>query len=67
MVDVKTGEALGPNQSGEVCIRGPSIMKGTTSNSKNVLLIDLFTTVHLLFINHETLRQPKKNKKQKIK
>jgi acyl-CoA synthetase (AMP-forming)/AMP-acid ligase II len=28
IVDLATGEALGPNQEGEVCVRGPQIMKG---------------------------------------
>ena len=28
IVDLETGAALGPNQEGEVCVRGPQIMKG---------------------------------------
>jgi acyl-CoA synthetase (AMP-forming)/AMP-acid ligase II len=28
VVDVETGDALGPGQPGEVCVRGPVIMKG---------------------------------------
>ena len=28
VVDLETGEALGPNKEGEVCVRGPQIMKG---------------------------------------
>ena len=28
IVDVGTGESLGPRQEGEVCVRGPQIMKG---------------------------------------
>ncbi len=28
IVDLETGEALGPNKEGEVCVRGPQIMKG---------------------------------------
>ncbi|MEO7970045.1 MAG: 4-coumarate--CoA ligase family protein [bacterium] len=28
IIDLATGEALGPNQEGEVCVRGPQIMKG---------------------------------------
>ncbi len=28
IVDLATGESLGPNQEGEVCVRGPQIMKG---------------------------------------
>jgi acyl-CoA synthetase (AMP-forming)/AMP-acid ligase II len=28
IVDLETGEPLGPNQEGEVCVRGPQIMKG---------------------------------------
>jgi acyl-CoA synthetase (AMP-forming)/AMP-acid ligase II len=28
IVDLETGETLGPNKEGEVCVRGPQIMKG---------------------------------------
>ena len=28
IVDLETGELLGPNKQGEVCVRGPQIMKG---------------------------------------
>ena len=28
IVDLETGESLGPNKEGEVCVRGPQIMKG---------------------------------------
>jgi acyl-CoA synthetase (AMP-forming)/AMP-acid ligase II len=28
VISLETGEALGPNQEGEVCVRGPQIMKG---------------------------------------
>jgi acyl-CoA synthetase (AMP-forming)/AMP-acid ligase II len=28
VIDLETGEALGPNQEGEICVRGPQIMKG---------------------------------------
>ncbi|MGH9929502.1 MAG: AMP-binding protein, partial [Pyrinomonadaceae bacterium] len=28
VVDLETGEMLGPNKEGEVCVRGPQIMKG---------------------------------------
>ncbi len=28
IIDLATGESLGPNQEGEVCVRGPQIMKG---------------------------------------
>jgi len=28
IVDLETGAALGPNQEGEICVRGPQIMKG---------------------------------------
>ena len=26
IVDLSTGEALGPNETGELCIRGPQVM-----------------------------------------
>lgn len=32
MVDIKTRDKLGPNQQGEVCVRGPSVMKGYIGN-----------------------------------
>jgi acyl-CoA synthetase (AMP-forming)/AMP-acid ligase II len=28
IIDLETGESLGPNKKGEVCVRGPQIMKG---------------------------------------
>jgi acyl-CoA synthetase (AMP-forming)/AMP-acid ligase II len=28
VIDVTTGEELGPNQEGEICVRGPQVMKG---------------------------------------
>src|SRR3989475_2817914 len=32
LLDPATGEELGPNQEGEVCVRGPQIMKGYLNN-----------------------------------
>src|SRR5437016_9765791 len=32
LIDPATGEELGPNQEGEVCVRGPQIMKGYLNN-----------------------------------
>ena len=32
LVDTATGEELGPNQEGELCVRGPQIMKGYLNN-----------------------------------
>ncbi|HLZ20834.1 MAG TPA: AMP-binding protein [Ktedonobacterales bacterium] len=32
IVDITTGDELGPNQDGEVCARGPQIMKGYLNN-----------------------------------
>jgi acyl-CoA synthetase (AMP-forming)/AMP-acid ligase II len=32
IIDLETGEALGPGQKGEVCVRGPQIMKGYLNN-----------------------------------
>ena len=32
LVDPATGEELGPNEEGEVCVRGPQVMKGYLNN-----------------------------------
>jgi acyl-CoA synthetase (AMP-forming)/AMP-acid ligase II len=32
IIDLETGESLGPNQRGEVCVRGPQIMMGYLNN-----------------------------------
>jgi acyl-CoA synthetase (AMP-forming)/AMP-acid ligase II len=32
VADLETGEALGPGQKGEVCVKGPQIMKGYLNN-----------------------------------
>lgn len=34
LVDPATGEELGPNQEGEVCVRGPQVMRGYLNNSE---------------------------------
>ncbi len=34
VVDVETGESLGPGQQGEMCVRGPQMMKGYHNNEK---------------------------------
>ena len=37
VVDVQTGDLLGPNKEGEVCMRGPTIMKGQFVLSRWIL------------------------------
>ncbi len=34
IVDVESGKELGPNERGEICLRGPQIMKGYLNNSE---------------------------------
>ncbi|MCY4265953.1 MAG: AMP-binding protein [Gammaproteobacteria bacterium] len=34
IIDTETGEAVGPNQSGEVCVRGPHVMVGYLNNEE---------------------------------
>ena len=31
VVDVETGENLGHSQDGEICVKGPTVMKGKNS------------------------------------
>lgn len=32
IVDVATGQSVGPNQTGELCVKGPQVMKGYLDN-----------------------------------
>uniref|UniRef100_A0A240PPP9 Luciferin 4-monooxygenase n=1 Tax=Anopheles epiroticus TaxID=199890 RepID=A0A240PPP9_9DIPT len=34
VVDLETGTALGPNQTGEICVKGPLVMKGYLDNAR---------------------------------
>ncbi len=34
VIDVDTGESLGPGQPGEMCVQGPQMMKGYFKNEK---------------------------------
>ena len=37
IVNLETGKALGPNQTGEICFKGPQVMKGYLNNKKSTL------------------------------
>lgn len=37
VVDIDTGAILGPNKSGELCIKGPLLMNGYCQNKDNVI------------------------------
>nr|BAE80728.1 hypothetical protein [Nipponoluciola cruciata] len=39
IIDVRTGEALGPNQSGELCCRGPLVMKGYINDPDSTKIV----------------------------
>ena len=32
IIDPDSGDILGPNQDGEMCVRGPTVMKGASTN-----------------------------------
>ena len=34
IVDINSGESLGPNQKGELCFKGPMVMKGYLNNEE---------------------------------
>ena len=47
IIDADTGKILGPNQDGEICVRGPTVMKGEATktlsykSSKLVFRVDV--------------------------
>ena len=65
MIDVQTGELLGPNQDGEVCIKGPTVMKGqdNTVSTFSLSQIYLYTT----FVNRTEAIALFKNTQSQLK
>jgi len=40
VVDIENGNELGPNKEGEICVKGPTVMKGEENSLISVLSID---------------------------
>ena len=38
VIDLETGEALGPGHDGEICVKGPTVMKGIFCNVHKISL-----------------------------
>ena len=48
VVDIETGEPLGEGKDGEVCVRGPIVMKGSIAVTNTILDIYFCKTKTLL-------------------
>ena len=48
VVDVETGENLGHGQDGEICVKGPTVMKG--KNGQVMKNMSVTETVHLMHL-----------------
>lgn len=47
IIDLETGKSLGPNEIGEICTKGPQVMKGYLGNLKATMeMIDEDGWVH---------------------
>jgi len=41
VVDIENGEELGPNKEGEICVKGPTVMKGEERRITSVCYVQL--------------------------
>lgn len=56
IVDPESGNALTPGQRGELWLRGPAIMKGTSTHLINIIIYSQLVMVHISLNNRATFR-----------